>query len=264
LRTGPSSYLACIALTSFALAAEAAEVPVAAPAEQAPAFSLRKLEWTGTPAAAAAHVVDVFNPFGDIRLRPSESPEIVASGTVQELVPDQPRAELAVTQQSDSTTLRVVLPEGVEAFPGRVDLVVLLPTWVDVRARTTEGSILMKSIRGRIDARSSSGKITATFKKLTRGEGERGDSAVTLETDSGDIEAGFLVDTDLRVHITTGGVLQSQVPNDLVAGLRQYKGILTGSLGSGRHAVTIRSATGTVGLLVPNAKNNELDQGGKG
>jgi hypothetical protein len=237
---------------------------VAAPAEQAPAFSLRKLGWTGTPATAPSHVVDVDNPFGDIRLRPSDSVEIVASGIVQEIVPDQPRAELAVTQQSESTTLRVVLPEGVATFPGRVDLVVLLPSWVDVRAHTTEGSILMKSIRGRIDARSSSGKIAATFKKLTRGEGDRGDSTVTLETDSGDIEAEFLVDTDLRVHITTGGVLQSQVPNDLVSGLRQYKGILTGSLGSGRHAVTIRSVSGTVGLAVPNAKEKDIDQGGKG
>jgi len=208
-------------------------------------FFVRNLHWTGPP--AATRTVEVDNPYGDIRLRPSEVVDIVVSATVQELAANQPPVDLSVTEIDGRSVIAVRLPAGVEKFSGRVDLTVLLPGDVAVSARSTGGNIHVKSIAGPLIVRTQSGSVFASFRRLTK---RADDDVLVLESATGDIEVVFLQDADLRIHASSGGRITTDFPNALSETLRHEPGLVEGRLGSGKTGLTIRSASGNIKLKI--------------
>ncbi|PWB68966.1 MAG: hypothetical protein C3F15_15760 [Holophagae bacterium] len=151
--------------------------PAADPVERA--------SWRGE--LIGSSLLEVSNPFGDLRLRYGGSGRTVeAAAALQQLDPAGSRLELVVDEKADPATVRVVRtapadppPAGPRVDQSRADMVVLVPAGIAVRARTdrglaesvglesdveletTAGQIRVRSTRGRVTAHSERGQIMA-------------------------------------------------------------------------------------------------------
>jgi len=158
-----------------------------APSPTAAADPVERASWRGE--LTVSSVLEVSNPFGDLRLRYGGSGRTVeVAVALQQLDPAGSRLELVVDEKADPATVRVVRtapaeppPAGPRVDRSRADMVVLVPAGIAVRARTdrglaesvglesdvdletTVGQIRVRSTRGRVTAHSERGEISATL-----------------------------------------------------------------------------------------------------
>ncbi len=159
--------------------------PSPTPAPTAAADPVERASWQGE--LTGSSLLEVSNPFGDLRLRYGGSGRTVeVAVALQQLDPAGSRLELVVNEKADPATVRVVRSAAAEpppATPGvdpsRADMVVMVPRGIAVRARTdgglaesvglesdveletSAGQIRVRSTRGRVTARSDRGEISA-------------------------------------------------------------------------------------------------------
>jgi hypothetical protein len=155
------------------------------PVPTAAADPVERASWQGE--LTGSSLVEVSNPFGDLRLRYGGSGRTVeVAVALQQLDPAGSRLALVVDENADPATVRVVRNAAAgppPATPGedqsRADMVVLVPRGIAVRARTdrglaesvglesdveletSAGQIRVRSTRGRVTARSDRGEIMA-------------------------------------------------------------------------------------------------------
>jgi len=159
--------------------------PTPTPAPTAAADPVERVSWQGE--LTGASLLEVSNPFGDLRLRYGGSGRTVeVSVALQQLDPAGSRLELVVNEKDDPATVRVVRNAAAEPPPAthgedhsRADMVVMVPRGIAVRAwtdrglaesvglesdvelETSAGQIRVRSTRGRVTARSERGDISA-------------------------------------------------------------------------------------------------------
>ena len=155
------------------------------PTPSAAADPVERASWQGE--LTGASLLEVSNPFGDLRLRYGGSGRTVeVSVALQQLDPAGSRLELVVNEKDDPATVRVVRNAAAEPPPAthgedhsRADMVVMVPRGIAVRAwtdrglaesvglesdvelETSAGQIRVRSTRGRVTARSDRGEISA-------------------------------------------------------------------------------------------------------
>ncbi len=155
------------------------------PAPTAAADPVERASWRGE--LIGSSLLEVSNPFGDLRLRYGGSGRTVeVAVALQQLDPAGSRLELVVDEKADPATVRVVRTAPAGPPPAthgedqsRADMVVLVPAGIAVRARTdrglaesvglesdvdletTAGHIRVRSTRGRVTAHSERGEISA-------------------------------------------------------------------------------------------------------
>jgi hypothetical protein len=117
-----------------------------------PDFELRNFRWTGE--IGKGGTVEVINRYGDIRSRSSDMGEFIVSASIQRVSADQEVVDVQIDELDGHARIEVVLPSGAdpEAYPGRVDLTVLLPDGVFLRAEAVDGSIKVKKFRNDVEA----------------------------------------------------------------------------------------------------------------
>jgi len=146
------------------------------PTPTAAADPVERASWRGE--LTGSSLLEVSNPFGDLRLRYGGSGRTVeVAVALQQLDPAGSRLELVVNEKADPATVRVVRNAAAEpplATPGvdlsRADLVVLVPRGIAVRAWTDRGlaesvglesDVELETSAGQIRVRSTSGRVTA-------------------------------------------------------------------------------------------------------
>lgn len=166
----------------------ASQTPSPSPAPAAAADPVERASWQGE--LTGSSILEVSNPFGDLRLRYGGSGRTVeVAVALQQLDPAGSRLELVVNEKADPATVRVVRNAAAEpppAAPGedqsRADMVVMVPRGIAVRARTDRGLAESVGLESDVELETSAGKIRV---RSTRGR-------VTARSDRGQIMAMLL------------------------------------------------------------------------
>jgi YD repeat-containing protein len=172
----------------FAASQTPTPAPSPEPAPTAAADPVERAAWQGE--LTGSSLLEVSNPFGDLRLRYGGSGRTVeVTVALQQLDPAGSRLELVVNEKADPATVRVVRSAAAEppsATHGenqsRADMVVLVPRGIAVRASTDRGLAESVGLESDVELETSAGKIRV---RSTRGR-------VTAISDRGEISAMLL------------------------------------------------------------------------
>lgn len=162
--------------------------PSPAPTPAAAADPVERASWQGE--LTGSSLLEVSNPFGDLRLRYGGSGRTVeVAAAIQQLDPAGSRLELVVNEKAEPATVRVVRSAAAEPPPAtavvdlsRADMVVMVPRGIAVRARTDGGLAESVGLESDVELETSAGKIRV---RSTRGR-------VTARSDRGEISAMLL------------------------------------------------------------------------
>ena len=229
---------------------------------------VERTSWRGD--VTAASLIEVSNPFGDLRLRfggPGRTVEVAAA--LQQLDPAGSRLELVVEEKADPATVRVVRtaaasgppPTGPRVDRSRADMVVLVPAGITVKARTDRGllesvglesDVDLESASGEIRVRSTSGRVTAHNERgeisamLVSGATE---APQRLSTVTGPIEVWVSDGSALDVTMATSGRLISDFSTQVEHHDQEEPDkVATAKVGAGGHLLELRSQRGDVCL----------------
>lgn len=258
-------------LLALLLAGCASALREAAPAETQPAdFAIETLRRTMAVEPAVA-VLRIDNPHGELRVRIGQPGEVGIVATVQRFGAAGPLPAFETSRKRDRLAIDVRYPFApppvdpatgrADHTRGRADLAVFVPPDVALELSTTDGRIQVRRARRDVDARSDSGIIDASTagalrvatrsgRVVARQESGvwSGDSRV--ETEDGPILLAVPVAGDVALAVETGAAISHDpgIAVDVRTGAdgRQRA---SGRWGSGRHALTVRSARGSVHLV---------------
>ena len=230
-------------LASAVLLAVAARPPSPAPAPS-PAASprpprevpLERLTWSrSVEGPEPITAIEIRNDFGDIRARYAADRTLDASMVVQRLDPGPQRVGFTVERRGPALALVVGYPPGrvKDADPrppkdsyDRLDLVIFVPAGVALRAHTLRGLVEVRGLKsdveaatldgsiqvsasGTIQARSTSGEVTATVgADALRASGP----PLLLQTEAGPVTLFLPPSGDADLRIDAGGEIVSKVP----------------------------------------------------
>jgi hypothetical protein len=190
-----------------------------------------------TVSASGRSALRIENPFGNVRLRSSDSSDVVVSATIQRLRADRRDPEIAVESSEQSIDV-AVRAEWTEAADGRVDISVLVPDGLRVDVRTREGLIELKGIGNAVAATTDSGEIAAQLGRRT--------PEATFHSGSGDIRVLLLRDASFRVRATSAGEIRAGLPQGRARIEREERGIVEAVVGDGAAPLVLTSSTGAI------------------
>lgn len=156
-----SAFLFLAPVSLWAQDAAPAPAPKAAAAKKRPVkFEVYKYE---TSKLLPNAVIEVDNPWGDIRLRSHRKPMVKVEGAVQRIGDDAPSPVFTPSESAEMFKFSVDVPEGIlEPRSNRVDLVIYLPKDLLAKVKTKDGTIEAKKTIGTIEAETETGKIVIT------------------------------------------------------------------------------------------------------
>jgi hypothetical protein len=247
-----------------------------APRETAPAaaaipeVSIEMLR-RAIPVAAGTTTVALHNPHGELRVRIGQPGEVGIVATTQRFGAAGPAPTFESSRKGDRLTIHVRYPFApppvdpatgrADHTRGRADLAVFVPPDVALELSTTDGRVQVRRAQRDVDARSVSGILdvstrgalrlsTRSGRVVARQEGGAGPGDSRIETVDGPIllavpvagAATLLVETGAAISHDPGIAVEMGTTAD---GLQRA----SGRWGSGRHALSVRSARGTVHLV---------------
>jgi len=258
-----------VALSAVLGIASPAAGQAAAPTQAAAAAQdpVERAVWRGEVVSAA--VVEVSNPYGDLRLRyggPGRTLEVAVA--LQQLDPAGSRLVLEVDEKADPATVRVTRTAaagppagGPRVDRSRADMVVLVPSGLAVRAQTDRGLVESVGLESDVDLESATGEIRV---RSTRGRvtahSERGEISATLLPEvtkapqrltsvTGSIEAWVSDACALEVTMATSGRLISDFSTTVAHHDQQEPDkVATARVGPGGTPLELRSRRGDVSL----------------
>jgi len=259
------------ALGALLLAGCASAPRETAPAAAAiPEVSIEMLRHA-IPVDAGTTTVALHNPHGELRVRIGQPGEVGIVATVQRFGTPGPLPAFETSRKGARLRIDVrypFAPPPVDAATGRADhtrgradLVVFVPPDVALELSTTDGRLQVRRAKRDVDARSDSGIIdvstrgalrlsTRSGRVVARQEGGAGAGESRIETVDGPILLAVPVAGDATLLVETGAAI-SHDPGIAVEMGTTADGLqrASGRWGSGRHALSVRSARGTVHLV---------------
>lgn len=246
------------------LASPAADPPAVARPD---GWTLERFHWEG--AIGERHHLELINAYGDIRTREAgdDRVEVVANLQRHRDDPWEPRVEVHEGGAQLLVEVRYGDPEaaaeeGVDwaARRGRVDVTVLVPAGVSVRATTTDGLAEVKGIEGAVEVASNSGDVVISATGPVRASTGRGGISVllrstdwqgetSLETGTGDVSVWLPPDADARVSAATTGEISTDYSIEIRHEPETGRKHAVARLGAADREVRIRSVRGRVRIL---------------
>ncbi len=161
--------------------------------------------------------VEIVNPLGEINVRDNDEAEVGVHAVIQRLAPGF--ADVRLASRRSGGVLRIEASVADRA-PGRIDMAVYVPSTMALSLATRDGRISVSRRRGSIEAKTTTGEISAASTgrlELASGSGEirataigrrwKGESRIT--TDSGRIVLKVPTFGDIALDAQTGGRLVS-------------------------------------------------------
>ena len=237
------------------------------PAPTAAADPVERVSWRGE--LTGSSLLEVSNPFGDLRLRYGGSGRMVeVAVALQQLDPAASRLELVVDEKADPATVRVVRSAAAEPPPAtpavdlsRADMVVLVPAGVAVRARTDRGLAESVGLESDVELETSAGQIRV---RSTRGQvtanSDRGQSMAMLlagvtkapqrfSTVTGSIEVWVTDSCAFDVALATSGRLITDFSMQVEHRDREEPDkVGTATVGAGGQLLELRSRRGDLSI----------------
>ena len=229
---------------------------VGEPAAAAVGFRIDGFSWQGD--AIPGGVVELSNPFGDIRSRASEDGNIHFQAVIQKFTPQHDRFTFDINRQDSVLRITPRFPDELSLGKARVDITLLLPPGTQLNARTTSGLIKVDRFRSEMVLRSESGRIKIASALPVDIESVSGDISARLtgqvwerssrlKTANGQIGVIVAEDAQGKVEITTdGGVAWLRSANGVAELLKFGKSGLMALRGDGGGLLQVLSDSGDV------------------
>lgn len=138
-------------------------------------FSMEVLEWQAK--GIVGGVLELTNPFGDLRCRSVDGDQAQISVAVQRFSDETDAFRINAEQTDKRISVRLVQPLDQARGKGRADVTLLLPKGMDAELNTRDGVIRVERFSARVRARSQTGSISFS-----------GDQPFDLFSDRGDIK----------------------------------------------------------------------------
>lgn len=247
-------------------------LPWAQTGADVPAETARYEDWLierlgQTAALGGSHTIEIHNPWGDVRCRPSEDDGLLISGIAQRHQDDPRQAELRVASEGGRMTIEVVYPDGAgeagitaEMAKRRVDLTVIVPGSPrlvirtdkglaeakvgtnDLDVATTTGDVVVATA-GAVQARSEHGAIQATLKS------DGWASQTSFETVTGNVSVWLPPDADVAARLETSGLITTDYSIDVRRDAPGGRKTAVATIGAGEHALAITTVKGDIHIL---------------
>ena len=229
--------------------------------EASPDWTVDNFRWSGVLAPEA--VIEVLNPYGDVRLRAADAGEVEVSAMIQRRTSDPVKPQVKLGRRHGRLTVQVDYPAAPRGDLHRVDVAVFVPAGAQVTVRTQEGMIQANGLQNDLEFESSGGNVFLTTTGTARVSVGRGDisadfrrdgwgRAPRLMTREGDITLRLPKDADARVQIQAPGEISL---GDKEARLeRQKAGKAVVTFGQGTHQLSLETQRGDVTLLTPTVR----------
>lgn len=236
-------------------------------------FEIERFSWIGTVPIEAGRCdcnIAVLNQFGSVRARfGGYGDRVEVFANIQHFVEEKPRLVVETRESSAGVQVIVGYPDAINGElltirneqKKRADLVVWVPRNTPLFVSTDEGLIDIEGLRSDVQARSSSGNITARKIAGNLNFDTSSGSIMTLmenwdvvyhhvfTTGSGEQTISFGGEVDARIRMSTSGLISTDfsMEVDYVAN-RQPVRKATALIGNGAHTVSISSTTGRIRL----------------
>jgi len=220
-------------------------------------WTIDTFRWNGP--LAPSTLIEVVNPYGDVRLRESDPGEVVLSAMIQRRTKDPVKPEVKVERHRDRLRIEAVYPVAPRGDLHRVDIAVLVPEGARVVARTRNGMIEARGLANDLDFESAGGdvkfsttgtaRVSAVKGNITADlRGRRWDRAPRLVTREGNITLRLPADADARVRIRAPGKILVSRP---AQNERRtfWRTIVT--FGHGSRSLSLTTKRGDVTLVAP-------------
>lgn len=222
--------------------------------------------------------VRVDNPYGNVYSRfGGYKNEVEIQATFQRLESDRPPLEVTLSPAEPGLDVRVGPAQGALETRDRADLVIFVPRGVRLDARTEDGlieakglkgdliassikgDILVRGIEGRVQAKTARGRISAVI------ESDAGGEPQSLTTQTGEIELHLWEDANFDVHIATSGIISTDFSLEIEHHRFEEPGkSATARVGRGGPRLTLSSKRGDVRLLQLQRDFKQQDKNAQG
>jgi hypothetical protein len=214
------------------------------------------------------------NPFGDVRLRSGADSKILEIfSVIQNLEPETPAPDIVV-QRKDKKVIVTVQSSQKEGKLDRADLVIYVPGGIPTFAKTVHGLIEIKGVTGDVSAVSERGEIIIrSVKGYVQAENKSGSILAELladatshpqnfETRTGNITLYFWEGFNAIVNLETSGQITSDFSVDIdYRASEEPDKIATVKIGQEKGHISARTKRGNISILrlmkqLPQAKTN--------
>ena len=226
-------------------------------------WEIERLTWDG--AVKTGDVIEVRNPFGDVRARGTPEQAVGISAMVQKNVKDSHRLDFKITQDPGRLLIEVVYPGDLsetvrEGGKRRADVTVYVPFGSPYSVRIFAGLIEAKGLKSDVDFESDKGKIFLRLAGHVRLKTRQADTVAYLldtafvkpasfENQVGSTTVYLPSNASLAVTATTSGELTTDYSIDVErapgAWLKKAKAVI----GGGEHGLTLDSKNGPIKIL---------------
>lgn len=201
--------------------------------------------------------VEVWNPYGDVRLRAADAGEVEMSATFQRRLSDPAKGALTVARRRGRLTIAVVYPRAPQGDLHRSDLTVFVPAGARVAVHTLDGMIQARGLANDVVLKSAGGNVfvsTTGTARVAAGRGnisaqlgpQRWRRSPRLATRDGHITLTLPANPDARVRIRARGKIVVQAPTNSD---HRSTGKAIVTLGRGSQSLCLRTKRGSVTLV---------------
>ena len=231
-------------------------------AEDEDAWVVQRQTWEH--ALAAGHGVVVSNPFGSIRVRGWDRPMVSAIANIQKRSVNPATATLESETADGQLILEVTFPSEEkpewQKKPRRVDLTVLVPSNIEIVAKSANDLVEVKSFDGDVTAETGIGDIFVKTKGAVNITCRQGKITVfmmstkwarpsSLETVHGTATVFFQDSANALVTVETAGKLVTDFSAEIETEPLKRKKRATIRIGQGGQPFEIRSNMGQIEIM---------------